>query len=90
MNFYEPSADKENQKHESLPKTAVSIKNKTEKEMNIHLFDYRQISKELLSQIHFTRFTFKLSQRMRRFIEEDESVIQMRTILIKYVFHRLF
>ena len=53
----------DNEKNVSLPKTASTSQNTTETVVN-PLIDKKQISKELLSQIHFCRFVFKLIQRM--------------------------
>ena len=64
----EKSNDQEN-KHISLPKTASTINNNrthTASEMDI---DRKQISKELLSQVHFCRFVYKLIQRINSKID---------------------
>ena len=44
MNFYQPASQNEN-KNYSLPKTAASIKNKTEKDLNLSVIDIKQTSK---------------------------------------------
>lgn len=64
MNFYQP-VSRDDQKGCSLPKTAATIKNKTEKDL-APIIDIKQTSKEVLSQIHFFRFTYKLAQRINK------------------------
>ena len=68
MNFYPP---KEELKSCSLPKTAATIKTKTsEKDLNSSM-EIKQTSKELLSQVHFFRFVYKLVQRINKYIEDE-------------------
>ena len=62
-------SNQQDEKHISLPKTASTINNNrthTGSEMDI---DRKQISKELLSQVHFCRFVFKLLQRINHKID---------------------
>lgn len=57
-------------KHISLPKTASTINNNRIYTPQIETeIDRKQISKELLSQVHFCRFVFKLLQRINHKID---------------------
>lgn len=56
-------------KHISLPKTASTINNnRTDTASEIEQ-DRKQVSKELLSQVHFCRFVYKLLQRINTKID---------------------
>ena len=56
-------------KHNSLPKTASTINNNRNYTGSENDIDRKQISKELLSQVHFCRFVFKLLQRINNKID---------------------
>ena len=56
-------------KHNSLPKTASTINNNRNNTTSETDIDRKQISKELLSQVHFCRFVFKLLQRINHKID---------------------
>lgn len=56
----------------SLPKTASTIHNRTTTPES-GAFDRKLISKELLSQVHFCRFVYKLLQRINSKIDGEIS-----------------
>lgn len=54
----------------TLPKTASTINDASQKNI-LPLIDKKKVSKELLSQVHFCRFVYKLLQRIDTCIDGD-------------------
>lgn len=61
----------EDAKNASLPKTASTINNNRTQTILSSEANRKQVSKELLSQVHFCRFVFKLLQRIESKINGD-------------------
>jgi hypothetical protein len=90
----------------SLPKTAATISNKTEHfitssnqtingdataEVSPPSYDKKHLSKQLLSQIHFCRFLYKLTIRMRDKLspELNEEMAPLKEYMAGLVFEKL-
>lgn len=71
----------------NLPKTASTLHNNTETVFSMNI-DKKQISKELLSQIHFCRFVFKLLQRMKTKLKNKFSP-ELKECMSGIIFHKL-
>lgn len=60
-----PFEDAKDPKGNSLPKTASTINNRTQTNLEVDANNRKLISKQLLSQVHFCRFVYKLLQRIQ-------------------------
>lgn len=82
-----PFEDAKDAKGNSLPKTASTINNRTQTNLEVDV-NRKLISKQLLSQVHFCRFVFKLLQRIQTKIGGAASE-QLKASMCGVIFSKL-